>query len=251
MGSKKRNPHGSKKADPANAYRPVDALVAPEWHRQPLEGDSAYLAFKLWLDLPLEERTIAAVASLRGITRTNVSNWSARWRWSDRLRCRQNADASVEDAERANAARAMVKRHAASARAQLAVHDRLAAEVQKRLSSGKFSLKGVTDAELLRLLQLSATPTATLAGVERVARGLPATGVAVITGDDAGKSLGGGSYLDLVEAVAKADLDAATAAAMGAAAPAKTTTAPAAEEGEGSDEDAAALAMLTDEVATA
>lgn len=242
MGSKKRNPHGSKAADPANAYRPVDALVAPEWHRQPLEGDSAYEAFTVWLALPVEERTLPAVASLRGTTRSNVSNWSARWRWADRLRCRQNADASVEDAERANAARAMVRRHAASARAQLAVHDRLAAEVQKRLSSGKFSLKGITDAELVRLMQLSATPTATLAGVERVARGLPATGVAVIAGDDAGKALGAGSYLDLVEAVAAADLDAATAAAKATAAP--TTT-----EAE-RDEESAALAMLTDEAPT-
>ena len=53
------------------------------WARQPKEGDVSWSHFEayLYMDPP---RNITALAKVRGISRSTIMKYSARWKWQDR-----------------------------------------------------------------------------------------------------------------------------------------------------------------------
>lgn len=75
----------------ANKARPDPNIDAQPWEQQHGEPDAAYAAFQVYRDLSPDQRSQAAAiseAASRGLRLKPqvVRNWSARWRWAERMR---------------------------------------------------------------------------------------------------------------------------------------------------------------------
>ena len=85
--------------------------MSEPWERQPGESSKAFQAFQTYLDLG-PTRTLTEAARKLHKNRTTLGQWSARWRWQDRLSAYESELARKAFEAEAESRREMAQRHA-------------------------------------------------------------------------------------------------------------------------------------------
>lgn len=135
------------------ASRIAKNLVAPLWGRQPGEGDSPWIYFQRYLDLPLP-RTAAACAAAAGVNAQTIQNYMSVWRWVERANA-LDVELGKEEAKRRLEAEAAT----AEARARRAADERETARI-KRFNAASLLLSVASQELVRRAKQLEAVQEA-------------------------------------------------------------------------------------------
>lgn len=158
------------------------------WEKQPDESDKAFAAFRVYLELGPEKRSISKVVQHRadngmGKSRSTVSKWSSRFRWTARVEAFDAEAVRTQDETTFELLQRRGERQAEIAVRFLDSLELPALELERRLAEADTDekraelLEELDLPELLRTIQGAARALPRVVQVERLARGQSTTNV--------------------------------------------------------------------------
>jgi hypothetical protein len=147
------------------------AMTTGPGERQRGETVPAFEAFRAYVDLG-PGRSVLKVAQGLAKSPTLIKRWSSRWRWVERVRELESADALAADDGRREELRRIAERQAKEARIHMAATTVTAQEILRRVREDPDFVRGLSAKELLMVEATLGRSYARLLPAERLALGM-------------------------------------------------------------------------------